>query len=107
MSTDTPQPRTKAGWIEWFAACERDLEHWLARVAECSAEPPPAREEPIALQMFHERLKRLQGYLDQAERDAEQALAPLTTEIQAQRQWLETLNMARAKLVERTAGAVA
>jgi hypothetical protein len=57
--------------------------------------------------MFHERLKRLQGYLDRAERDAEQALAPLTTEIQAQRQWHEALNMARAKLVERTAGAVA
>jgi hypothetical protein len=107
MSTDAPQPRTAAGWVEWFEACEHNLDHWLARVAESPAESPPAREEPIALQMFHERLKRLQGYLDQAERDAAQALAPMTTEIQAQRQWLEALNMARAKLVERTARAAA
>jgi len=88
--------------IEAFAAFERNLNEWLARAVEPPAEPAPRKTEPVLLRMFEERLKRLQTYLDKAERDAEQALAPLTSDIQVLRQWLDALSMARAKLVERT-----
>ena len=85
-----------------FAAFERNLGEWLARAGELPAEPSPRKTEPVLLRMFEERLKRLQTYLDKAERDAEQALAPLTNDIQVLRQWLDALSMARAQLVERT-----
>jgi len=88
--------------MEAFASFERNLKEWLAHAAEPPAEPSPRTTEPVLLRMFEERLKRLQTYLDKAERDAEQALAPLTQDIQILRQWLDALSMARAKLVERT-----
>ncbi len=88
--------------MEPFAAFERNLKEWLARAVEPPSQPAPRPTEPILLRMFEERLKRLQTYLDKAERDAEQALHPLTSDIQALRQWLDALSMARAKLVERT-----
>jgi hypothetical protein len=105
MSTDTPKARALTGWSETFAAFERNLNEWLARAVEVPSEPAPP-SVPMPAQLFEERLQRLQAYLDRAERNAEQALAPLTSEIQALRQWLEALNMARAKLVERTVRAV-
>ncbi|HTU16642.1 MAG TPA: hypothetical protein VMG10_01155 [Gemmataceae bacterium] len=88
--------------METFAAFERNLSEWLARAVEPSADPSPRKTELVLLRMFEERLKRLQTYLDKAERDAEQALAPLTNDIQVLRQWLDALSMARAQLVERT-----
>ncbi|MGH7172628.1 MAG: hypothetical protein ACRELF_01455 [Gemmataceae bacterium] len=85
-----------------FAAFERNLSEWLARAVESLAEASPRKTEPVLLRMLEDRLKRLQTYLDKAERDAEQALAPLTSDIQILRQWLDALSMARATLVERT-----
>jgi hypothetical protein len=93
MSTEGMKP---------FADFERNLKEWLTRAVEPPSEPAPRQTEPILLRLFEERLKRLQTYLDKAERDAEQALAPLTSDIQTLRQWLDALSMARAKLVERT-----
>jgi hypothetical protein len=87
---------------EAFIAFERNLNEWLARAVELPPELTPRKTEPVLLRMFEERLKRLQTYLDKAERDAEQALAPLTSDIQTLRQWLDALSMARVKLVERT-----
>ncbi len=102
MSTESREPRTPAAWMEMFAAFENNLDQWLARLVELEAEPAPQHTEPMALQGFEQRLERLQGYLDQAEANAEQTLEPLTTEIQSLRQWLEMLNAARIKLAERT-----
>jgi hypothetical protein len=88
--------------IEAFTAFERNLNQWLSRAVEPPAELESRKTEPVLLRMFEERLKRLQTYLDKAERDAEQALLPLTSDIQLLRQWLDALSAARAKLVERT-----
>jgi hypothetical protein len=89
-------------WTEPFAVFEQKLSQWLAHAVEVPSEPPPHWTEPEFLRMFEERLKRLQSYLDKTERDAEQALASLTTDIQELRQWLDALSAARANLVERT-----
>jgi hypothetical protein len=88
--------------IEAFTAFGRNLNQWLSRAIEPTAELEPRKTEPVLLRMFEERLKRLQTFLDKAERDAEQALLPLTSEIQILRQWLDALSAARAKLVERS-----
>lgn len=88
--------------MEAFAVFERNLSEWLARAVEPAVEPAPPKTEPVFPRLFEERLRRLQTYLDKAERDAEEALVPLTSDIQALRQWLDALSMARAKLVERT-----
>ena len=93
MSTEGTEP---------FAVFEHNLNQWLAGTSAPPSEPAPRQTEPILLRMFEERMKRLQSYLDKAERDAEQALKPLTSEIQTLRQWLDALSMARAKQVERT-----
>jgi hypothetical protein len=85
-----------------FVAFERNLSEWLARAVEPAAEPAPRPIEPVFLHLFEERLKRLQTYVDKAEHGAEQALKPLTSDIQALRQWLDALSQVRAKLVERT-----
>ncbi|HEY7428947.1 MAG TPA: hypothetical protein VH682_32250 [Gemmataceae bacterium] len=106
MSTEALKPRTLIDWTEMFAVFERNLDQWLTQTVESPSEPPTQREDPVPLRMFEERLKHLQTYLDRAEVNAEQAMAPLTTEIQALRQWLDALNMARAKLVERTVSEV-
>jgi hypothetical protein len=106
MSTEALKSRTLAGWTEMFAVFERNLDQWLAQTVELESGPPPQRAEPMSLRMFEERLKRLQTYLDRAEDTAEQAMAPLTMEIQSLRQWLDALSMARAKLVERTVSEV-
>jgi ubiquinone biosynthesis protein UbiJ len=90
-------------WTELFAAFEQSLNQWLARAEELSSAPPPSTK-PIVLHQFEERLKRLQAYLDKAEADAEEALAPLTTDIQALQQWLDALKTERAKLPELTVG---
>jgi hypothetical protein len=90
-------------WTELFAAFEQSLNEWLARAEEPSPAPPPSTK-PIVLHQFGERLKRLQAYLDKAEHDAEQALAPLTTDIQALQQWLDALKTVQAKLPELTVG---
>jgi hypothetical protein len=92
--------------IAAFADLERNLNQWLSRAVDPPTELAPRKLEPVLLGMFDERLKRLQGYLDKAERDAEQALRPLTTEIQVLRQWLDGLSMGRANLVERTVRSV-
>jgi hypothetical protein len=102
MSTEALKPRTLAGWTEMFAVFEHNLDQWLAQAVELEVQPAPQRTEPIPLRTLEERLLRLQTYLDQIEENAEQVLAPLTTEIQALRQWLDALNMARTKLVECT-----
>lgn len=88
--------------LELFVAFEQNLSQWLARAVEPPTEPPLAQAEPAPLRLFEERLKRLQSYLDKAEHDAEKALVPLTTDIQALGQWLDALSVARGKLVERT-----
>lgn len=85
-------------WTELFAVFEQSLNEWLARAEELPSAPPPRPTEPVVLHQFEERLKRLQSYLDNAERDAEQALAPLTRDIQALQQWLDALKTMRAKL---------
>jgi len=102
MSTEALKLPTLAGWTEMFAVFEGNLDQWLPQAVELESGPTPQCAEPTQLRRFEERLKRLQTYLDRAEDDAEQAMAPLTTEIQALRQWLDELNMARAKLMERT-----
>ncbi len=89
-------------WTELFAEFENDLSQWLTRAVEPPSEPPPRPTEPVIPRLFEERLKRLQSYLDKAEHDAEQALDPLTSDIEAIRQWLDTLGTARATLTERT-----
>jgi hypothetical protein len=94
-------------WTEPFAIFEQKLSEWLAHAVEPPSQPPPRQTEPAFLRMFEERLKRLQTYLDKADRDAEQALSPLTTDIQELRQWLDALSTARANLVERTVRSVA
>ncbi len=86
-----------------FAVFEQNLSQWLARAVEPPAQPPPRPAEPALLRMFEERLRQLQAYLDKAEKDAEKALVPLTTDIQAIERWLEALSAARGKLTERTA----
>ena len=106
MSTQTSQSRAFTGWSEVLATLEDTLRHWLTRAVEPAPEPAPQPSAPVPLQLFEERLERLQTYLDRAERNAGQALAPLTAEIEALRQWLNTLKAARGSLVERTARTV-
>jgi len=88
-------------WTELFAVFEQSLNEWLAGAVGPPSEPTPHQTEPAVLRQFEERLKRLQTYLDKAEHDAEQALAPLTRDVQALQQWLDELNTARTKLTER------
>lgn len=88
--------------IEPFVAFEQSLKEWLARAVELPSEPASRPTEPVLFRIIDERLKRLQEYLDKAERDAEQALTPPTNDIQTLRQWLDALSKARARLVERT-----
>lgn len=90
-------------WTELFAQFEQNLSQWLSRAVEPPCEKPPQQIEPAVLRLFEERLKRLQTYLDTAEQNGEQAFQPLTTDIQAIRQWLDALNTARVKLLEYTA----
>ncbi len=86
-------------WTELFAVFEQSLNEWLARAVEPPSAPPSHPTEPGVLRQFEERLKRLQAYLNKAEQDAEQALAPLTTDIQALQQWLDALQTVQAKQV--------
>lgn len=90
-------------WTELFADFEQNLSEWLNRAVEPASEPTPRPAEPVIPRLFEERLKRLQAYLDKAEQDGEQALDPLTSDIQAIRQWLDEMGTARAKLAERIA----
>jgi cytochrome c peroxidase len=85
-------------WTELFAAFEQSLNEWLARAVEPPSAPAPRPAEPAVLGLLEERLKRLQTHLDKAEHDAEQAVAPLTNDIEALQQWRNALNAARAKL---------
>ena len=85
-----------AEWTELFATFEQSLNEWLARAAEPPPLPSPPPAEPIILHQFEERLKRLQAHLDKAEYDAEQALAPLTTDIQDLQRWLDALKKVRS-----------
>lgn len=89
-------------WPELFADFEQKLSQWLTRAIEPPSEPSPRPAEPVVPRLFEERLKRLQAYLDKAERDGEQALDPLTFDIQAIRQWLDELGTVRAKMAECT-----
>jgi hypothetical protein len=88
-----------AEWTEFFAVFEQSLNEWLARAVEPPSTHAPCQTEPAVLRQFEDRLKRLQSYLDKAEQDAEQALAPLTTDIQALQQWLDSLKTVRAKQI--------
>ncbi len=84
-----------AEWTELFATFEQSLKEWLDRAAELPFAPSPPTTEPIILHQFEARLKRLQAYLDKAEYNAEQALAPLTTDIQDLQRWLDALKTVR------------
>jgi hypothetical protein len=106
MSMSTPQNHTFTGWADVLASLENTLNHWLDRSTEPPPEPVPPQATDMPLQLFEERLDRLQASLDRAERNAEQALSPLTAEIEALQQWLANLNNVRAHLEERTARAV-
>lgn len=88
-----------AEWTELFAVFEQSLNEWLARAVEPPSTPGPLPTEPAVLRQFEERLARLQTYLDKAEHDAEQALAPLTTDIEVLQQWLDALKTVQAKQV--------
>lgn len=103
MTTESPQSSPITGWTDVLASLEQTLNHWLAHAIEPPLTPAPQAPSPLPMQSFEERLQRLQTFLDRAEQNAESALAPLTTEIDAMRQWLQTLSAARGKLVERTA----
>jgi hypothetical protein len=89
-------------WTELFDAFEQSLNEWLSRAVEPPSVPAPHQTEPAVLHQFEERLQRLQTYLDTAEHDAEQALAPLTSDIQSFQQWQQAMKTARARLVERS-----
>ncbi len=106
MSATTHESRPFTGWAEVLASLENTLNHWLEHSVEPAPEPTPAPAAVMPLQLFEERLDRLQASLDRAEGNAEQALAPLTTEIETMRQWLDTLNNVRANVEKRTARAV-
>lgn len=106
MSTETPQTSPFTGWAEVLASLEQTLNHWLSHAVEPPPTPPPHPPSPLPLQSFEERLHRLQAFLDHAEQQAEEAILPLTAEIESVRQWLQSLIAARGNLVERTAGAV-
>jgi sugar-specific transcriptional regulator TrmB len=88
--------------LELFELMEHQLNEWLARAVEPPAVPPPQPADSAAARMFEERLKRLQSYLDRAEREAEQASALLENEIHSTRSWLEAFKEAREKLSECT-----
>jgi cob(I)alamin adenosyltransferase len=90
-------------WTQLFTDFEQTLNQWLARTTEPPPLPDSPPAEPAILRLFEERLMRLQTYLDKTEHDAEQALAPLTIEIQALQQWLDALHTARNKRRESTA----
>jgi len=84
-------------WSELFAAFEHSLQDWLARAVEPPSLPNSRPSEPAVLGEFEERLKRLQTYLDRAEHDAEQAIVPLTMDVQALQQWLDRLSALMAQ----------
>jgi hypothetical protein len=88
-------------WTELFADFEKRLNEWLARAVEPPSLFLPRPAEPAVLRLFAERLERLQSYLDKAEHDAEQALQPLTADIQALQQWLDALKTLRTSLDQR------
>ncbi len=86
--------------VELFDLMEHHLNDWLARAVEPPIVPPPEWTDPAAIKTFEERLLRLQGYLDRAEREAEQAFAMLESEIHTTRSWLEAFGNARNQLNE-------
>jgi hypothetical protein len=88
--------------MEPFAAFEHHLSQWLGRAEEPPSEPVPRQVEPLLARTLEERLQQLHSYLDRAERDAEQAVAPISADIQSLRQWLDALSMARGRLAQRT-----
>jgi hypothetical protein len=106
MSVTTHESRQFTGWAEVLASLENTLNHWLARSDEPPTDPVPSPAAAMPLQLFEERLDRLQASLDRAEKNAEQALSPLTAEIETLRQWVTTLDNVRVSLEERTARAV-
>lgn len=89
-------------WTELFADFERNLNEWLTRAGELPSQSPPPPTEPSVPRLFEERMERLQTHLDKAERIAQQAMIPLTTDIQAIHEWLDELTAARTKSTERT-----
>jgi hypothetical protein len=105
MSRTTHESRPFTGWAEVLASLENTLNHWLERSVEPPPESAPSPAAAMPLRLFEERLDRLQASLDRAEGNAEQALSPLTAEIETLRQWLAALNNVRANLEERTARA--
>jgi hypothetical protein len=78
---------------------EAALEQTLAEAAEPEVVPPPAAG---VLPDLDDRLRRLQGLLDQAEAAAAQASSRLLAESQAFEGWLKDLAAARG-LQERVA----
>jgi hypothetical protein len=106
MSTTPHESRPFTGWAEVLASLENTLNHWLEHSVEPPPEPVPSPAAAMPLQLFEERLDRLQASLDRAEKNAEQALSPLTAEIETLRQWVATLNDVRANLEERMARAI-
>ena len=106
MSTTSQEAHPFTGWADVLASLENTLNHWLARAVEPPPVPAPSPAAALPLRQFEERLDRLQASLDRAEGNAEQALSPLTAEIETLREWLATLNRVRANLEERTARAL-
>jgi hypothetical protein len=106
MSADAAQSHAFTDWTAMLAILENELGPWLVCAVEPPAEPEPPVTSALPFEIFEQQFERLQAYLSQAEQSAEQALAPLTAQVEAFERWLQSLNETRGKLVERTAGGV-
>jgi hypothetical protein len=107
MSTQETEAQPVLAWMAVLDRMQQTLGGSLAGSPEPPAGPaaPPAPQSP--LRRLDDRLARLQGSLEQAERGAAEADALLAAEADTLQRWAELLAGARQTLAERAAGAVA
>ncbi len=101
MTAELARGGRVAAWLRVLETLDEALARRLAEVEEPPApiaEPMPAAK--ASLQALDERLGRLQGRLEQAERDAAEADEPLRTEAEAYRRWTEGMTAARRRLAD-------
>jgi hypothetical protein len=95
-------PPSAADWMEVLARIETALQSSLDRAT--TGEPATeetdgtAQAAALALDLLGQRQARLQASLDQAERDADRAEAPLTAEAEVLEAWRRRGQAARERL---------